>query len=164
MKTQDPISLEAETGWPLIVVIDDEPLVCNLFQAVIPELGCRIATFNRGEAALAWLEENRRQNIRVVISDYHMTGMNGAKTLNLARRFLPAAQLVLMSGTFANDLPELASKHSFDRFLTKPFTLLTVRKLVMELTRKGDPVRGPTVEPSSPARCSDQEAAHRSSF
>jgi PAS domain S-box-containing protein len=68
----------AEGEGPLVLVVDDEPSVCEVVCAVLEEWGYRTAAVTDGEAAVA---EARRLRPAAILLDVMMPGMDGQGTL-----------------------------------------------------------------------------------
>jgi len=63
-----------------------------------------------------------------VVSDFSMPGTNGLEVLQLARKLLPDARLVLISGALTDDL-RTAGAHLGAEVIEKPFQPGTLTRL-----------------------------------
>ena len=85
---------------PVILLVDDDPDVLTLTaRALVPD-GYRVLTAERGEAALAMLREHQ---VSVVVSDFSMPGMNGARLLAQVAALYPGTLRLMVSGQAVND-------------------------------------------------------------
>ena len=101
-----------------ILVIDDDPVMRELLEAVLGFAGHAVECLDSGEKAVAKLESCGTEP-DVVLTDLHMPGLQGhalAERLLALRR--PGTVLVGMSGSFPSD----DEKRLLDHFLQKPFT------------------------------------------
>lgn len=109
-----------------ILVIDDDPVMRELLEALLGYAGHHVEAVDSGIAALARLEaetgakdEGTEAHYDVVLTDLHMPVLQGKE---LARRLLasrgPETVLVGMSGSS----PTVEETHLLDEFLQKPFT------------------------------------------
>lgn len=101
-----------------ILVIDDDPVMRELLEAVLGFEGHSVATTDSGDSALEHLK-SREEGLDVVLTDLHMPGLQGEQ---LAARLLearsPGTVIVGMSGSY----PTQAETSLLDSFLQKPFT------------------------------------------
>jgi two-component system, cell cycle response regulator CpdR len=97
---------------PIVLVVDDEPLVLKATAEMLKNLGCEVLTADNGIGALARLSDHER--IATLITDVNMRGMNGFELAERARRFRKGLQVILLSGA--------ASAGRGFPFIRKPFT------------------------------------------
>ena len=101
-----------------ILVIDDDPVMRELLEAVLGFAGFAVESVDSGELAVETLEEAAVRP-DVVLTDLHMPGLQGHA---LAQRLLelraPGTLLVGMSGSY----PSEEETRLLDFFLQKPFT------------------------------------------
>ncbi|MDE1156463.1 MAG: response regulator [Acidobacteriaceae bacterium] len=99
-----------------ILVVDDDPVMRELLDALLGIAGHVVTTLDSGDGAVSLLETQR---FDAVLTDLHMPGLQGKE---LAARLLkdraPGTLLVGMSGSF----PSEEEKRQLDCFLQKPFT------------------------------------------
>jgi len=128
----------------LILAVDDEPAILRLVRATLQAAGYAVITAERGDAALATLDEERPD---IIILDLMMPGMDGFETL---RRIRSESQVpVIMLTARAGDADKLRGLQSgADDYLTKPFNPdeLAARVLaVLRRTAGAAPVPGHAV-------------------
>jgi CheY-like chemotaxis protein len=106
-------------GHPIVFVVDDEPMLLELAEAVLRPLGYQVRTFRDPEQAL---KEFPIAKPDVVITDYAMGRMSGMDLIRECRRLNPNQKMILLSGT--------VDEHVFadapvkpDQFLTKPYQI-----------------------------------------
>lgn len=95
---------------------------------MLDALGHVVTPADSGSAALAFLADGRR--VDLVLTDYHMPGMNGMELAREIRRRRPALRIGLVSGTL--DVAEDAST-VFDFVLAKPVTVGPLRQALGSL-------------------------------
>jgi CheY-like chemotaxis protein len=121
-----------------ILVVDDEPLLCDLIARMLESRGHRVSCCRRRGGALEAVEQERPD---LVLSDMHMPQMGGQLLfLELRARGLQMP-FVGMSGN-----PEEVDASLFDAFLQKPFRM---RELLS--TVEGVLVQQPVAAPQPPA-------------
>ena len=116
-----------------ILVVDGEPLICQLLVEVLEGEGFSVVSAANGQQALVKYRLHAK-DIELVISDVVMPEMNGPA---LARRLLaerPDLPIILMSDPA--DISDLGSQ-SIVRFLSKPFDLESLVSTVRDLVPEG---------------------------
>lgn len=107
------IALEAEALAPLrkdlaasritkgsgerILVVDDEPAVCQFIEAVLVKVGYKVAAFTDSVKAADFFR-NERQTFSLVITDLNMPQLNGAELAHRIRKCRADIPIILASG------------------------------------------------------------------
>lgn len=100
---------------PRILLVDDEPQVRKLMRVVLQTQGLRTVEAANGEEALRVLEDGGC-NVDLVISDYHLSGIDGGRlTQSLKNRFPSLPVILISTDHYLSDLP------GHDAFVPKPF-------------------------------------------
>lgn len=127
-----------------VMVVDDEPLVRNLFHDLLTGR-CRLLQFVNGADAIQWCVKNPANPVDLVICDFAMPGFNGAETFQHILRMRPGVKSILMSGTIVEEVERVALENRFDRWIIKPFPISLLRQMIDELLiaakRKSDTKR-----------------------
>jgi DNA-binding response OmpR family regulator len=118
-----------KSGQPTVFVVDDEPMLLELAEAILRPLGYEVRTFRDPELAL---KEFPAACPEVVITDYAMGRMSGMDLIRECRRLNPRQKMILLSGT--------VDEHVFadapvkpDQFLTKPYQIQELAERVRSL-------------------------------
>ncbi len=106
-----------------IFVVDDEPMLLDLAEAILVPFGFSVRTFRDPELAL---KEFFKVRPKVVITDYAMGRMSGMDLIRECRRENPNQKMVLVSGT--------VDEHVFADALVKPDQFITKPYQVKEFT------------------------------
>jgi DNA-binding response OmpR family regulator len=112
-----------------VFVVDDEPQLLELAEAILSAEGWHVRTFRDPEVALAEFAADRPV---VVITDYAMGRMTGMDLIRECRRLNPAQKLVLVSGTVDEHVFSDAPVKP-DRFLSKPYQIHELTDIVRAL-------------------------------
>jgi signal transduction histidine kinase/ActR/RegA family two-component response regulator len=99
-----------------VMVIDDEPKLLSLVQAVLRKQGYAAEGFNDSVQALKRYNE---QPFDAVISDIKMPGLSGWEVVEYLNEVRPRPVIILMTG--ASQENESAAKTAADAVLSKPF-------------------------------------------
>jgi two-component system, response regulator PdtaR len=103
---------------PVVLVVEDEPLVLADAVAIIEDAGYEVIEAPNADAAIAILQS--RSDIRVVFTDIEMPGsMDGLKLARVVREKWPPVELIVTSGRRALDAADLPVRGTF---IGKPYT------------------------------------------
>lgn len=131
--------MEASTLHPqqeTLLIVDDEPLMTDLFRQFMSRQGYRVLTAHGGQEALA-IVDTEPEPICLVVMDQTMPDMDGLET---ARRLLeraPTIPVLITSGMAANATPDLPA--NIVGTVQKPFrnqALAERIRLILEKTCK----------------------------
>jgi DNA-binding response OmpR family regulator len=104
-----------------ILVIDDDPVVCEVMRQVLEHDGYRVATAGDGQSGLC---DYAQLNPDVVIVDILMPGKEGIATILELREGDPDARIIAMTGGGGFNSVEvlrIAELVGADNSLAKPF-------------------------------------------
>ncbi len=125
------------TGSPFVLVVDDEPLMCNILQRILTEAGYKVITASNGQAALKLAEAKKPD---VILLDLVMPEMDGREVCRRVRETSTASRIIYLTGKAApanpSELKEL--RREPDAFISKPATsrqVLSKVSGVMKSTR-----------------------------
>ena len=103
-----------------IAFIDDEINILNAIKRLLRNTGWSVLTFTSSEMAIG--ELGARDDINIIVSDYHMIGMSGVELLNTFKKYTPNALRILLSGQADLQAVTLAiNEAEIYRFITKPW-------------------------------------------
>jgi DNA-binding NtrC family response regulator len=116
----------------LIFVVDDEPMLLELAEAILEPQGYRIQTFRDPETALQKFS-SAMPRPALLITDYAMHTMNGMELIAAFREVEPHQKILLVSGTVGEEIFEDSPSRP-DQFLAKPYQaeqlMCTVKKML----------------------------------
>ncbi len=106
-----------------IMIVDDDPSVCDALKVVFELEGYKVTSFNDGEAFLAKADDLAPN---CVILDMHMPGQSGIEVLHELTATRYPAPILIISGQ--GDIPTAvkAMKQGAVDFIEKPFDAQTV--------------------------------------
>jgi two-component system chemotaxis response regulator CheY len=129
---------------PLILVVDDDPVIRRLIADLLAEEGYEVATAGDGGAALRWLDEQRafgRRDPDAILLDMKMPVVDGWQFAAAYRaRPGPHARIVVL--TAAARTASWAAEIGADGVLPKPFELDELLAAVQ--SQVGNAARAPT--------------------
>jgi CheY-like chemotaxis protein len=103
-----------------ILVVDDEPFVCESVKLMLSYDGHVVVTAGSGKEALAKYDPAR---FDLVITDYSMEGMKGDQLASAIKQLAPAKPIILLTA-----FPPERKPAAIDLVLTKPFYFETLRE------------------------------------
>jgi CheY-like chemotaxis protein len=118
---------------PAVLVVDDDPLVRESLADLLRELPLFVLEAENGEQAVAVL--NRRPDIRLVVTDMMMPGMDGRRLAATARRMRPDLPILFLSG--------LDRPNDGEAFLAKPVPAGTLLSIVDRMISQAELTRQP---------------------
>jgi CheY-like chemotaxis protein len=109
-----------------LLFVDDEKHLLDAYTHVFDE-EYDVHLANSGAEALEKLRQLK--NVAVVISDFHMPGMDGATFLHEVMQYAPQVTRILLTGTGGVDsAKDAVNKGQIFRFLSKPCPLAQLRE------------------------------------
>lgn len=115
------------------LVIDDEPLVCNIVAGVLTTEGWNVHKASNGEDAIAMLE---RENWSLVFCDVQLGDADGFAVLRRFTELHPESNIILMTGYgSAEGALEAVSLGAYD-YLLKPFDLHDIQTISRNIRSK----------------------------
>jgi CheY-like chemotaxis protein len=113
-----------------ILVVDDEPFVCDAVKMMLTFDGHEVQTASSGKEALASLNKER---FDLVITDFAMPAMKGDELASTIKTLFPG-QPVIMITAYAEMLQSSgAPLVGVDRLISKPFLLDDLREAIAEV-------------------------------
>ena len=135
-----------------LLFVDDEESITKALNRIFRKEGYEIQTALSGQEGLDVLKEDKKPFF-LIISDQRMPGMTGAQFLEKAKKILPNAMRILLTGYSDMDaIVDAINKGEIHRYLTKPwnddnlliqirqtleqYELIVENKRLLVLTRK----------------------------
>jgi putative nucleotidyltransferase with HDIG domain len=114
---------------PNVLVVDDEPAICDAMAEALPSVAARVAIAANTAQAISTLNSDR---FDVVLCDLYMPGGGGLDVLQHASRAQLDLGFILMTGRpQVNDMVAACRLHAAD-ILLKPFSLETLHTSVQK--------------------------------
>ncbi len=113
-----------------ILVVDDEPAVCEWLAELLSGCGYQVFTAKDGVQAK---QVAAREALDIMITDISMPNEEGLGVIRALRKTHPSLKIIAMSGSYAEALMD-AKLLGANAALTKPFTSETVLKCIAELS------------------------------
>lgn len=112
-----------------IVLLDDELAICQLGEALLSKLGCRVVTFQHVKDCIEFLAKHETE-YDLLISDYALPEMSGDKVISILRE-----NGVVIPCIIATGFTQLATERNCKlwqcaRIISKPFTIDALRDAI----------------------------------
>ncbi|MBI4691819.1 MAG: sigma-54-dependent Fis family transcriptional regulator [Nitrospirae bacterium] len=118
---------------PKVLIVDDEQIALRNLEHVMQKEGYRVVGTQKGPNALKLLEE---QWFDIVLSDLKMEKVDGMQILKKCKTLCPDTEVIMITGyATVQSAIEAMKKGAYD-YITKPFKLDEVRKVVREALEK----------------------------
>jgi CheY-like chemotaxis protein len=114
-----------------ILVVDDEPLVCEAISMMLSFDGHEVTTAGTGKEALTKFAQNR---FDLVTTDYVMPEMNGVELARALKRLVPGQPVILITAHGEMLKTSEASLAGVDQIVGKPFQFAELREAIKTAT------------------------------
>ena len=104
---------------PKLIVVDDEPDICELLSAALIEPGYAVRTCTNGTEAI---ELFRRERADVVFCDLKLPGLDGLSVLEALKSIDPWVTVIMITGYGSVEVATHALRLGAYDFVEKPFT------------------------------------------
>jgi two-component system, response regulator, stage 0 sporulation protein F len=116
---------------PTILLVDDDPEALILLHRLLHSVArhCEIVAVESGIAALAL---TAMRPVALVITDYHMPGMNGVQLTGAIKAASPATRVAIITAYDVHDVARRAKAVAADYVLAKPYILAQLKQMIEE--------------------------------
>jgi anti-anti-sigma factor len=118
-----------------VLVVDDEPTVCDLMKDILSAMGYKVVTCENGREALHHVREGR---FDLVMTDLAMPGMNGWEVAREIRALDPFVPVALFSAWGSQMDASLMRERGVDFLFPKPFEIAMIRKVMTSAITLGN--------------------------
>jgi two-component system cell cycle sensor histidine kinase/response regulator CckA len=133
--TPGPLSVNVCRG--TVLVVEDEPVVQTVAQALLSRSGYAVLTAPDGASALDVLREHPA-SIGLILLDMTMPGMTTSEIVRDIRTLDPTVSILLNSGYTSNDIVKrMLEQGSVQGFLGKPYDPYQLVEIVQKLIARG---------------------------
>ena len=141
---------QAMGGALRILVVDDDPLICEAFKGVLGPAGHHVTAAQTGQDALRWAETLR---FDLIFLDLYLPGLNGVAVFKGLRQLQHLSPVIVITGYPDSSLLAEAIELGPLTVMKKPFAVNQVLQAIQLCARFGPRVvPGPGPEPGGTAR------------
>lgn len=116
-----------------MLIVDDESVALRNLERVMVKAGYSVTAVQSGEEALALLQT---QTFDLLLTDLRMEKIDGMRLLKTCRSLHPDSEVIMITGYASAESAVEAMKQGAFYYITKPFRLDEVRKVVAEAMEK----------------------------
>jgi two-component system response regulator (stage 0 sporulation protein F) len=116
---------------PIILLVDDDPEALILLRRLLHSFArhYEIVTVESGVEALALTAV---RPVALMITDYHMPGMNGVQLTGAVKAASPETRVAIITAYDVHDVARRAKAVAADYVLPKPFMLPQLKQMIEE--------------------------------
>lgn len=130
---------ETAAARPDVLIVDDDPTVLVALSVALEARGARVATAASADEARRRLDDRR---FALVVTDLRLEEDDGGLTVaRAARRTVPRARVVLISGADLDEISDEAADAGVDEMIAKPVPTAVLDRLLDELVAATVPPR-----------------------
>lgn len=101
-----------------LLVVDDEPGICDILKKTFSPIGFTVLTATNGKDALSLV---KKENPKVVFLDIRMLGMSGLEVLEQIKKIDKFTKVIMLTVVDDIETKQKARELGADDFITKPF-------------------------------------------
>ncbi|MDH5714909.1 MAG: response regulator [Candidatus Aminicenantes bacterium] len=116
-----------------ILVVDDEPIVCDSCKKILTEKGFTVETALNGEEALKTFKKG---DFDIVIVDLKMPGIDGMEVLRSVKKSKPEVDVLMITGYGTIPSAVEAMKIGAADYVPKPFTPKELGQIISQVVEK----------------------------
>jgi two-component system cell cycle sensor histidine kinase/response regulator CckA len=118
-----------------VLAVDDNEEFRNVIKQMLEGLGLEVETCASPVKALE-LYTREKEKIDLVILDYYMPQLDGAKTFEWLRKLNPDVKVLICSGADEFKLRQLQTQHAIHGYIHKPFRLEEAEFVIRQIFSK----------------------------
>ncbi len=132
--TREQLSEETVVNEPFeVLVVDDDPSIRKRCVQLLHKQGYRVEGISSGDVALSIVQS---RTIGLIIADIRMPGLNGLALLEKIKEISPGTEVLMITGYGTVESAVTAIKLGAYDYLTKPFDLDKLLKVVENVSTK----------------------------
>lgn len=114
-----------------MLIIDDEPKICEIIAEILLEAGYKVTCFNSGIGVLDFIRHNQ---VDLLILDIYMPGMDGMSLINEMKYNDINLSIILLTGLYLKPKEKTKLKEEVFAFIDKPVELQSLMNYVKQAT------------------------------
>jgi DNA-binding NtrC family response regulator len=122
-----------------VMVIDDEPIVCERVKDYLEKKGVATETFTDSQSALKRIQE---KTFDVIVTDVKMEGANGIDVLLRVKNDNHRSEVIIITGYSPFDSYLDAEAIGVSDYILKPFKMDDLYKSIKKAAKKAQKMKG----------------------
>jgi CheY-like chemotaxis protein len=111
-----------------ILVVDDEPGICDMLKKTFSPIGFKVFTATSGPQAL---QLAKKEKPKIIFLDIRMPGMSGLEVLEKIKEMDKQARVNIVTVIADEETKDKARRLGADEFITKPFVSEYLEEVMM---------------------------------
>ncbi|MEK6558657.1 MAG: response regulator [Planctomycetota bacterium] len=121
--------METNIKKPVILVVDDEPDMCEMLSELLSDEGYKLETATNGKDAV---KKVLGGSVDIVLLDIMMPGQDGIDTLRQIKDIRPKLPVVMITGFGTLSTARNAMKLGAYDYITKPFNIDCIKEIIKQ--------------------------------
>ena len=118
-----------------VLLLDDEPIVCERLRPALEKIGFYVESYTDGQKAVDRVME---ETFDVLVTDLKMQKPDGLEVMDFVRQHSPSTKVVIITGFATVDTAVETLKSGAADFIAKPFRIRDLCNLIVKLTGNGE--------------------------
>ncbi|MBI4529444.1 MAG: sigma-54-dependent Fis family transcriptional regulator [Deltaproteobacteria bacterium] len=118
---------------PIILVVDDDPIVCEQLERLLTRSGYAVATAN---SAYAGLERLAKKDVDLLVTDIRLPGLSGVELTQQVQEKYPDVPVIVITGYADIKTAVEVLKLGASDYIMKPFGASAIQESVQKALRK----------------------------
>ena len=129
------LSVIKKTSNKTVLLIDNEPSLCEISETVLKQLGYQVFTFLDGHLAIDYFIKHR-QEIDIIVTDYSMPAITGPEVIAKIREFDTQIPIILLTGFSNLATEENRVLWGCNSILSKPYNIEKFSQIIDQSIKK----------------------------
>ncbi len=133
VEIETPVEIPEPTSGGRVLVMDDEPMICEILGEALPMFGYEVEFARDGRAAVERYREamGTPDAFDAVIMDLRIQGgMGGEEAIQRLRQIAPDVRAIVSSGYSDDPIMANHADHGFQAVLRKPYKIMELRDVL----------------------------------
>ena len=118
-----------------IIVLDDEPIVCERLKPALEKKGFYVETYTQSKDVI---DRITQQKFDVLVTDLKMRKPDGLDVMDYVSQYSPSTKVIIITGFATVETATKAMKSGAVDFIAKPFRISQLRDLIVKITSEDD--------------------------
>jgi DNA-binding NtrC family response regulator len=118
-----------------IIILDDEPIVCERLKAALEKCGFYVETYEQSQDAIDRIQVHK---FDVLVTDLKMPKPDGLDVMRFVKEHSPSTKVIIVTGFATVETATKALKGGAADFIAKPFKIRYLCDLIIKITSGKD--------------------------
>ena len=118
-----------------VVVLDDEPIVCERLKPALEKSGFYVEAYTESQDVIDRFSEEK---FDVLVTDLKMQKPDGLDVMTFVKQQSPSTKVIIITGFATEETAAEAMEGGAVEFIAKPFKISQLRDLILNITGTGE--------------------------